>query len=109
MNALRVQINNERGLYVGRDALEDKLEAIEVKLEQLASAIRGEFRSQGEAIRSEARIAIEKVSGEQVVQNRRLGELENKQANLDGRFAVLAGLLAVAVLVVQFVAHLVVK
>ena len=109
MNELRAQINGERGLYVTRDMLEGKLEGLDGKVDGMSATIRGEGRSQGDAIRGEFRIATEKISSEQVVQNRRIGDLENKAANMDGRFAILAGVLAVAILVIQFVAHLLVK
>jgi len=105
MNELRAQITGERGLYITRDMLESKLEGLDSKIDGYAATIRVEVRSQGDQIRGEARIAVEKVTSEQAVQNRRLSDLETKAANMDGRFAVLAGVLALAVLVVQFIAN----
>lgn len=109
MNELRAQITGERGLYITRDMLEGKLESLDGKVDATASTIRGEFRTQGDAIRNEFRMGVEKISSEQDAQNRRLGDLENKQANMDGRFVILAGMLAFALVVVEFVARLLIK
>jgi len=109
MNELRAQINGERGLYVTRDMLEGKLEGLDGKIDSMTSTIRGEFRAQGDAVRNEFRVALEKVSSEQAAQNRRLGELENRGANMDGRFAILAGVLAFALIAVEFVARMLIR
>ncbi len=80
MNELRSQIYSERGTYVTRDMLETKMAALDTQLDSLG-----------------------------VMVNRRLGELENKQANLDGRFLILGGVLGVAIVLVQVAAHLLVR
>jgi hypothetical protein len=80
MNELRAQITGERGTYVTRDMLEAKLGGLDGKVEGALSGV-----------------------------GRRLGDLENKQANLDGRFLVLGGVLAFGLVVVEFVARMVIK
>ncbi len=109
MNELRAQITGERGLYITRDMLEGKLESLEGKLDATTSTVRGEFRAQGDAIRNEFRMGVEKMSSEQAAQNRRLNDLENRASNLDGRFAILAGVLAFSLIAVEFVARLLIK
>lgn len=109
MNELRVQINNERGTYISRDMFEDKHTALINKVELQGETLLAAFRAQGELIRSETKVAMEKVTTEQMTQNRRLNDLENHQSNMDGKFAVLGGVLAVAILVIEFVARQIFK
>jgi hypothetical protein len=80
MNELRAQITGERGTYVTRDMLEAKLSGIDGKVDSGTAGLA-----------------------------KRLGDLENKQANLDGRFLILGGVLAFALVVVEFVARQIVK
>ena len=93
MNQLRDQINNERGRYVERDALDDKLTSMEVHVD-----------ARTDKIQSELKLTTDKIQNEQAAQNRRLNDLEKMNANMAGKFAVLAGVLAFGVVVLQFIA-----
>jgi len=105
MVELRAALQGERGKYITRDVVDEKIGTLDDKRETMIAVLRAEFKAQGEAIRGEARGVVDKVQSEQQAQNKRLMDLENKQSNLDGRFAILGAGLVFGLAFVQLAIH----